>query len=218
MFKGILYLPKWLVFIPAIFYLCQLSFTKPELLKRSDYLPPPVILKYLSAGLKVQLADTFWLRAVQDFDFCEQKINATECIGQSWLYQVIDLSVELDSQFRDAFFYGGLALTVLISDYKGASNIFDKGVAINPDDWELNYAAGYHAMVEEKNYEKAARRYLAAANHGAPNWVRVLAGRMAVEGGNKEFAEKVLQQMIDLSEDEKLVNRLKSKLADLKQK
>lgn len=199
-----------------LFVIFQFLVPKPQLIKRSDFLPPPIVVKYISSGLGIQFADSFWLRAVQDFDYCDQKINQNECHGKSWLFQIIDLVTDLDARFEEAFFFGGLALTIIISDYEGASRIFDKGVIQFPNVWELNYAAAYHSMIEEKNYSKAAERYLAAANHGAPNWVRILAGTLAAKGGDTEFAEKVIEQMISMNDEPKYIERLKAKLEAIK--
>lgn len=198
------------------FFIIQMFFEPPMRIKRSDYLPPPSIIKEMSMGMKIQWADSLWLRAVQDFDYCDQKINETECRGKSWLFQVLDLVTELDLKFEEAFFYGGLALTIIVSDYEGASKIFDKGVNQFPNKWQLNYAAGYHSMIEEKNYSKAAERYLAAANNGAPNWIRVLSGTLAAKGGDTKFAEKVIEQMIELNDEPKYIKRLKAKLDAIK--
>lgn len=205
-----------LLFFAGLLFFIQSFISSPQVVKRSDYLPPPAVIKNMTMGLNVQLSDSFWLRAIQDFDFCDQKLNEKECRGKSWLFQVIDLVTDLDPKFQEAFFFGALSLTVLISDYEGATKIFDKGVALFPEKWELNYAAGYHSMIEEKDYKKAAVRYLAAANHGAPTWVRILAGSLAAKGGNTEFAEKVIEQMISLNEDPKYIERLKKKLEAIK--
>ncbi len=58
--------------------------------------------------------------------------------------------------------------------------------------------------------------YFAAAKNGAPDWIHVMAGRLAVEGGNTQYAEKILQTMIDTNQDEKYVKRLREKLLSLK--
>ncbi len=169
----------------------------------------------MTAGLNVQLSDTFWLRANQDFDFCDQPKNKTDCIGKSWLFQIINLVTDLDSNFNEAFYYGALSLTVLISDYEGASQIFDKGVLYHAKDWHLLYAAGYHALLEEKNSVKASKIYFDAAKYGAPAWVKVMAGRLAIEGGEKEYAAKILEEMIATNQEPKLIERLKQKLESL---
>jgi tetratricopeptide (TPR) repeat protein len=209
-------IPFELMILSALFFVSNAFLAKPELIRRSDYLPPPKIISQMSAGFNVQLSDSFWIRALQDFDYCDSFINSKECKGGSWLFQTLDLSTELDPKFFEAFYYGALALTVIISDYEGATKLFDKGIEQFPNEWQLNYAAGYHAMTEEKDYAKAGKRYLAAADNGAPSWVRLLAGRMAASGGDKEIAQLVLQQMIDMSYDPRLIKRLKLKLEEMK--
>ena len=208
-------LPKGLILVSVLLFSSLTILPKPVPQPRTDYIAPPTIIKNLSAGLNVQLSDSFWLRAIQDFDYCDQLINEKECKGKSWLYQVLDLTTDLDQRFFHAFHWGALALTVIISDYAGATAIFDKGTALYPDEWLLNYSAGYHALFEEKNKTKAAKLYLQAANHGAPDWVRLMAGRLAAEGGASEFAEKILQQMIEMSDEPRYVERLKKKMAEL---
>lgn len=211
--RNTLYSPKGLILGSVLCFLMQSLFIAPQLLKRKDYIAPPLVIKHLSAGLNIQMADSFWLRAIQDFDFCDQPVNEKECHGQSWLFHVINLTVELDPIFKDAYFYGALALTVLISDYTGASQIFDKAVTAYPNDWMINYTAGYHALYEEKNKTKAGRLYLAAADHGAPSWVRLMAGRLAFEGGDKDFAKKVLMQMMSIDERPEWIERLRKKMS-----
>lgn len=191
---------------------------KPVFIKSpEDYLPPPKAIEHFTSGLKIVIADSLWLRALQDFDYCNDKINERDCVGKSWLFQVLDLATTLDPKFEPVMYQtGGLALTVLISDYAGASIYFDRGVAQYPKDWRLNYAAGYHVLYEEKNKVKAAKLFLAAADNGAPPWVRIMAGRLGYEGGDKAFGEQVLQQMIDTNQDEKLIEVLKRRLSKLK--
>ena len=211
-------LPKGLMFASVLLFLGQAIFLKPVLTKRSDYLPPPKIIKNMALGLNVQFSDSFWLRAIQDFDFCDQPVSAKECKGKSWLFDVLDLTTDLDKSFFHAYVWGGLALTIIISDYAGASMIFDKGVMQFPDEWHLNYAAAYHALFEEKNKVKAAKLYFTAANNGAPAWIRVMAGRLAAEGGEKEFSNQILSTMVEMSDDPTYIERLRKKIKELENK
>lgn len=199
-----------LFFIPAQF------FRMPAPVLRTDYIAPPTVITSLAIGLKVQVADSFWLRAIQDFEYCSQPINDRECRGKSWLFLIMDLITDMDPKFFYAFYSGSLALTVVISDYEGASRIFDKGIPLFPKKWTFQYAAGYHAYFEEKDKIKASHLFYMASENGAPDWLKVTAGRLAKEGGDLDASEKILQQMIATSEDPKLVERLKEKLRDLK--
>lgn len=204
-----------LLFIVAFFFVLQVSQQKPTLMNRTDYITPPVELKYLNAGFSVQASDTFWLRAVQDLDFCDQPINEAECNGRSWLFDMINLTVELDQKFKEAYYYGALALTVIISDYAGASVIFNKGVDVFNKEWPLLYAAGYHALFEEKNKLKASKLYLAAVDNGAPEWVRLMAGRLASEAGDEKVAKEVLLQLIEMESDPRWIDKLKKKIQQI---
>lgn len=208
----------FILLISLFLFISSVFFIKPIPIKRSDYLTPPTIIQNLLGGLKIQASDSFWLRAVQDFDHCDQPINEKECKGKSWLYEILNLTTDLDRKFIESFYYGGLALTIIISDYPGASKIFDKGVAEFPKAWSLSYAAGYHALFEEKDKLKASRLFLNAAKNGGPAWLQTTAGKLASEGGDNEFAEQILNQMIETSEDPKLVERLQQKLNESKQR
>lgn len=202
----------WLPLLAAIFFFGQSLSVKPSLQNRTDFLAPPMELKYLTAGFTYQASDSYWLRAVQDFDFCDKAKNKDECTGKSWLFNVINLVVELDKKFLEAYYYGALALTIIISDYDGASVIFDKGVA-EFDQWQLSYAAAYHAYFNEKDKLKASKLYLRAVDKGAPDWVRLTAGRLAGEGGDMETAKIILQQLIDLKIDPAWIEILRKKIS-----
>lgn len=200
-------------------FLCwgvQYALSEPQPINRADYIAPPIELKYLSAGFSHQASDSFWLRAVQDFDHCNQPLNEQQCKDRSWLFDVVNMVVELDKYFKEAYYYGALSLTVLISDYVGASVIFDKGVSVFPQEWPLLYAAGYHALYEENNKSKASDLYLAAANNGAPEWVRSMAGRLASEGGDNIKAEEILKQLIKLEKDSRWIEKLQKKIEESK--
>jgi tetratricopeptide (TPR) repeat protein len=207
-----------LIIVSALLFFCAaFLLNKPKVQLTQVNIHPIPAIKYFTVGLKYQISDVLWLRALQDIDYCEEKINQTECRGKSWLFENLDLATELDPVFDVGMYrLGALALTIIISDYEGASIIFDKALKHYPNYWLLLYSAAYHALFEEKNKTKAADLYFRAAKNGAPDWVHVMAGRLAAEGGDTEYAEKILQTMIETNQDEKFVKRLQEKLAHLK--
>ncbi len=205
----------WVPVLAILFFVIQLFFVSPLQEMRSDYIAPPVELKYLNAGFSIAVSDSFWLRAIQDFDFCSKPLNDSECNGKSWLFHTLNLVVELDNRFLEAFYYGSLALTVIISDYAGASVILDKAVIAFPKHWSILYTAAYQAFFHEKDKLKASRLYLAASDNGAPDWVRLTAGRLAGEGGDLGSAREILQQLIDHAVDPAWIEILKKKIEAL---
>lgn len=186
---------------------------RPTTLPPTTYVAPPLSVQYFASGFKLQWATSLWLRAMGDLDYCENLIKKNECAGKSWLFKIFDLATELDPPFEPVFYQvAGLALTVIVSDYPGATAIFDRGVGQHPKYWHLTYAAAYHAQFEEKDLVKAGQRYALAAQYGAPTWVGALAGRLATEGGSIELADQILRTMIEMKIDEKYIARLKQKI------
>ncbi|WP_413557813.1 tetratricopeptide repeat protein [Bdellovibrio sp. HCB209] len=162
------------------------------------------------------MADTMWIRLLQDLDYCEQEIAANTCKNDSWLYHMVDTTTNLSPKFRIAYAVGGLALTILISDIDGATKIFDKSVKAFPHDWPILYRAAYHYLYEVKDNRRAAELLIEAANNGAPPWTRVLAGRLYSDSGDVELAEKLLQEMKDSGQDQLLIERLQKKIDSIK--
>ena len=179
------------------------------------YLMPPQI-QYFSFGYKEVIADSLWIRSIQDFDYCSQLVNKRDCVGKSWLYQMLHLISELSPHWRAIYAIGGIALSVIVSDQEGASLIFDKGEIEFPNDWPIMYRAAYQALIEEKNPQKAARRLELAAKAGAPSWCYHLAAKMYTQAGEYEMIERLYQELssqenIDKSLLEKLEQRLKDR-------
>lgn len=161
---------------------------------------PPEILTHFHFGYREILADLFWIRTIQDFDYCDSPAGKAPagfilCSGNSWLYQQLNVVTMLSPDFRMPYATGGLALSVLITDIEGASKFFDKGVAAFPTDWRIHYRAAYHAMIEEKKPLKAAHLLTVAARNGGPQWIYALAGRMFVEGGAEELGLQLAQSL-----------------------
>lgn len=177
--------------------------------------PPPQIERY-SAGLKHQIADLFWIRSLQDFDYCEVKLAQNLCKGNSWLSKMLLAAVTLDPDYEVVYERGSLALTVLVSDYSGASELLDRGVARFPKNWRLLYTAAYHASFEEKNFVKAAELYKKAGENGAPLWTFALAARLYTKEGQIEMGEKLIEQLKDKDADEKIIKRIKQRIEEFK--
>lgn len=205
----------WLVAIAAACLAVMPLLSKPVLPATTSYITPPSEIQYITVGFKEQAADSFWMRAIQDTYYCEKKIAERACVGKSWFYNLIQLVTDLAPDFSESYYYGSLSLSVFIGDQKGASIILDKATDRFKYDWPLLYLAGYHALFEEKNRLKAAHLYLMAANSGAPDWVRLSAGKLASGENDLDFAKKVLAQLIEQQSDPKWIESLKQKIQEL---
>lgn len=210
--------PGLLLFVVGIFLvivsMLVLDPSRPR--PRIPFLAPPQV-QHLTFGHREQVADSLWLRAVQDFDYCEQEIAKQTCRSTGWLFRMLDLVTDLAPDFRMPYATGGLALTVLVNDFQGASRIFDKGVARFPKDWPLLSRAAYHALYEEKDKAKAARLLEQAGKAGGPPWYYLLAARLSSDEGNVAFVESLIAGLeAEAAPDPLLLKTLKARLEKLR--
>lgn len=183
----------------------------PEL-QSEKFLPPKGIVNF-TFGQRELMADLYWIRLIQDFDFCERKIDQMNCSGQGWVFQMLDLVTELSLSFRMPLAVGPMMLSVVISDIQGASFLFDKAVARFPRDWSILYRASYHALIEEKDFAKAASLLERAGREGAPEWVFSLSARLYSESGQAEVAAGLLRELEQSgSVSEGILERIRQKL------
>ena len=190
---------------------------RPAEFKRENYfLAPPKGLIHFTFGYNESMADIFWIRSIQDFDYCEQKIDKMNCRDNSWLYKIIDVVTDLSPQFRTAHSMGPIALSIIISDIQGASKIFDKATKRFSKDWVILGRAAYHALYEEQDRSKAARLLKQAAENGGPFWYYALSGRLFAEGGEMELGEALLRDLKDSNQPQYIIDRLTLRLEDYK--
>ncbi|WP_374079017.1 tetratricopeptide repeat protein [Bdellovibrio bacteriovorus] len=182
----------------------------------TNFVAPPPLIERFSFGFHESIADALWIRTLQDFDYCEQKIAENVCKNESWLFKMLDAVTTLSPNFRMPYAAGALALTIIISDIDGATKIFDKGVAAFPNDWAILYRAAYHYLYEVKDKKRAAELLVRAAQNGAPPWLYSLAGRLYSDSGHLELAESLLQDMIRNNQEPGLIKRLQDKINSMK--
>lgn len=184
-----------------------------NLLERGkELIAPPPQLERFTFGYRYLMADSLWVRAIQDFDYCEKELAKHLCQGNGWLYKMLDSVTTLSPDFYNAYAFGAIVLSVIVSDIQGATKLFDKGVEVYPNRWVLLYRAAYHAIYEEKDEAKAARLFERAVRSGAPAWLKVLSARLYSETGRREIAEHMLQEMIEEKADPALIAQLKRRL------
>jgi hypothetical protein len=181
---------------------------------------PPENLKFFALGYDELLADTLWLRTIQDFDFCENrtspKLKPTEYqCKQGWVFHMIEAITELAPNFREPYYSGAMMLTVVVNDIDGASKIFDKGVAKFPEDGHLIFTAAYQALIEEKNNAKASALLVRAGHLGLPPWVFSLAARLQEREGQLQLSKSILEDAYNSRPEGYGAERIKQRLDEV---
>lgn len=183
--------------IAGLFALFLIYFSNHSSLsdKENFYFAPPKEIVHFHFGYREAIADSLWIRVVQDFDYCESEVAKKVCKSEGWVYHLLDEIGDLSSDFWTVHYFGPLMLTVVVNDMGGASKLFDRSVKLYPTDWHILYAAAYQAMIEEKNKHKAAHLLTEAAKNGAPVWLYALATKMYTEGGEQAMAQSLYDQL-----------------------
>lgn len=197
--------------------------------------PPPEGIEYMHFGFRESLADSLWLRWIQDGDYCQTYLAPVQPVkailneedklvanprhricDQSWGFKMLDAITKLAPAFKMPYEAGAITLSVLVEDYQGASVIFDRAVAQFPNDWILLYRAAYHYLYDRNDYAKAASLLDRAAEAGAPQWVRSLAARLYSRTGQIELGIQALEAYLKTVDKEDARASIEKRIADLK--
>ncbi len=198
-------------------FLIYWTTNQSQTLKVKDFISPPKGIEHFAVGMRPQMADLIWIRSIQDFDYCEKSEHSKKCKDNDWLYRMLKAVVTLDPKYYSAYASGALALSVLVSDYEGATEIYNMGIKEFPDDWVLLYRAGYHFLFEVNDFEKASQLYSRVSDLGGPFWAVNLGKRLNTKEGKLEVGRKVLQHMIRAEMPPQFAERLSEKLKSIEE-
>ncbi len=157
-------------------------------------------LKGFSLGFEGLIADWYWMQSLQ---YIGDKVMKTEGyidlenlqpLNPRLLYPMLDNATDLDPQFLSVYSYGAVVLPAI--DPAQAIKITEKGIANNPREWRLYQHLGY-IYWRLQNYEKAAEVYDEGAKiEGAPPFFRLMTAQMKNQGGSRETARAIYEQML----------------------
>lgn len=169
------------------------------------YIPSAKVLRRLSLGYTGLLADIYWTRAVQYFGGKLQKKSRTT--RYDLLYPLLDITTDLDPNLVPAYEFGATFLIQSPPAGAGQSDkavlLLKKGIAANPDRWQLFFNLGFVYYLEVKDYPAAAEAFRHAGEMpgGNPN-VLPLAGEASRRGGDLETARRLWEVVYQTSKQE----------------
>lgn len=157
-------------------------------------------------GMEGLMADWYWMRSLQylggkiekaQSDFIN--IDDLRDLNPRLLYPLLENATDLDPHFMEPYTYGAIVLPAI--DPNKAIIIAEKGIANNPNEWRLYQHLGYIYWKLEK-YDKAAESYQKGSEiTGAAPFMKLMSATMKNDGGSRETARKIFQQMLDGSDD-----------------
>lgn len=196
--------------------------------RKSDFIFPSTDIQYFTFGQKETIADSYWLRTIQDFDVCVNPtappgaprtgLNRQHHCTLDWAYHMLEVVTTLAPRNYVPYNAGGTMLSVVLDDIEGASRIYEKGLAAFPNDWELHFQAATHIMNEVGDLHKAAYYYNIAVQNGGPGWLAALSAKLFDKIGRTELAIVNLRAQLKRAPDEKFAEAVRRKLVELEDK
>ena len=175
------------------------------------------LLKKLSLGYDPLLADIYWTRAVQYYGARVGVRNAT--FGS--LSALLDITTTLDPRLVVAYRFGAIFLSEPEPIGAGrtdlAVDLVKRGIAANPDQWLLYHDLGFLYYWRLKDYPQAAATYLAGSKvKGAPTIMKLMAARIAENGGSIETSRLIFWELYESTKDPNVRKAALKQLRSLK--
>jgi tetratricopeptide (TPR) repeat protein len=163
----------------------------PEEIENEDLTFQAAKLKGYSLGFDGLIADWYWMRALHYLGERISKSPDTKIdIGDlrsfkpRLLYPLLDSATTLDPRFLTVYSYGAVVLP-----------------AIDPNEWRLYQHLGYIYWQMGK-HEKASEIYQTGSKiEGAPIFMQMMVAQMKSQGGSRETARKIFEQMAKDAQD-----------------
>lgn len=178
-----------------------------RLLPRGEVLRP-ALLGYHQLG-----ADFLWLRVVQVLG--DRVVRDKD---YEWLYHALDVITTLDPKYVYAYEAGGTVLAELAWRVDLSNRLLEKGLAPNPDSWQIPFRLGFNHFFHLGDHLRAAQYMAQAAKIpgpfpiGPPHYTARLASRLYVQGKSPEVALEFLEAMLEQTTDNAVQDQLQRRI------
>lgn len=228
----------FLVFLIVLAFITQVWLGQSKWVESKDYLvPPPQQIERLAFGFSALIADSLWIRWIQNDDTCQtygeiqqRPVPPSESANNflknprhkicdfSWSYQMLDAVTRLQPLYKIAYTSGLMILVIMVEDYKGATILYNRALKEFPDDWIINYQAAFHFLGDDEDIPRAAQLLVHASEHGGMDWFRSLAARLYTRSGQLDLGISTLESYLKTLTDDGERKKVEGRIKDLRAK
>jgi tetratricopeptide (TPR) repeat protein len=143
-------------------------------------------------------ADVYWIRTIQHYG--RDRTSRRQTGRFELLQPLLDLTTTLDPHFNVAYRFGAIFLSLDPPNGPGrtdqAIELLQKGLRQNPNRWQYAHDIGFIHYWYTGDYTEAARWFRRAGDMpGAPEWIRPLAATTLAQGGDRDGARRLLNEL-----------------------
>jgi tetratricopeptide (TPR) repeat protein len=167
------------------------------------YVPEGRSLLALSPSIRLSVANAYWLATVQYLGDRRARER-----GFDKLYPLADLVTTLDPRHGYAYQSTGIALSAegLLDE---SDAILKKGIEQGPNWWSYPWYIAFNHYFYRGDVEEGARwAEQAARTPGASHRIAGLAMTLKVRSGDPDAALRLIEEMLSVAQDEKMVKGL----------
>lgn len=178
------------------------------------WLPQGNVVRLVSMGQRLLLADLYWLKTVQYMG--EQALARGDWRA---LLPLADVVTDLDPRFGWAYQVAGSNLAGLAGRHRDAARILEKGMRNVPDRWSLPWVYAVNKFLYERDFATAAAYARRAAEVGKRPHLALLAANLSlVVDADQEYAasEVILRESIPQAELPELRAQLEQRLVKVR--
>lgn len=171
-------------------------------------------LRFMSFGNKRLISNVLWIQTLMESD--HEKYFKKDY--GNWMYLRFLTIAAIDPRFYQNYLYGGMYLSVIKDDLLGAADIFERGLQVYPNDYDLNYYAGFNYFFELGDFEKGYAVLKRIENHPKSNQLlKFIINKLRFEtSGNYEVALAFLQDTYQKMTDSTLKAKIEGNIHSLR--
>lgn len=171
-------------------------------------------LNIFSIGNNRLISNVLWIQTLIESDlekYVEKNLN-------NWMYHRFRTISVLDDRFYENYLYGGMYLSIVKDDLQGAADIYERGLRFYPNDYKLNFNAGFNYYFEMGKFAEGLKRLEQIENHPElPPSIKFIINKLRFEvTNNYDSALLFLKVSIESTQDPTLQKKLKSDFYALK--
>lgn len=167
-------------------------------------------LSYANLGNSRLLSAFLWISTLLEADTEHYKKSDFK----NWMYLRFRTISKLDPLFYENYLWGGMLLSIVKDDPESASEIFEEGLQIFPQDFRLNYMAGFNDYFERGDYASGLEKFQRIQDHPqAPSGLKFIVGKLKFETtGDYEMTREFLEYNLKATNSEMLQKKLRADL------
>lgn len=163
-----------------------------------------------SLGNKRLFSALLWIATLLEADTDHYKKSAS----QNWMYLRFHTISKLDPRFYENYLWGGMLLSIVKDDPESAAELFESGLNLFPNDYRLNYIAGFNDYFELGDYASGLLKFQRIQdNPQAPMGLKFIVGKLRYETtGDYETTRDFLEFNLQATPNEMLQKKLRADL------